>query len=636
MRIAGTVHDMAMVPAQFDNSPYGYISFETVEWFGEDYGLNELNVVAARPQDKEFAQQVVNQVKDKVEKNGFTIPMSLVAEPGQLPLDDILQAILILMGFLGLLSLFLSVFLIVNTVTALLAQQRRQIGVMKAIGARSGQLAGMYLVMVMAYGLMALVIAAPLSIVGSRALSRFLAAMFNFDLLQLEVPSYAILVQLAVGLLVPVLASLYPFAANLRVTAAQAMSTVRLGRGRFGTGGIDRLLSGANLWFARRVLLRPVLLSVRNIFRSKGRLVLTLLTLVLAGAIFIGVFSVSASLNRTVDDLMKLWNFDSLITFDRPYRAVRVEDEAQMVPGVVETDVWLQLPVRRVRDDDSEGQMIYMFAAPAGSRLVPGPAIVEGRWLLPEDENAVVVDAILLKQEPDLHVGGDIVLKVDGKDRHFTIVGMSMGMMSPMAYANYPYIARITGNVGEADAALVDIGYQDEESVLRVTRAVENHLEDSGMRVSVVGTMSVERAEAQVFFSIIVNLLLIMALMLALVGGLGLMGTMSINVLERTREIGVLRAIGSPNRGVAQVFILEGVAIGVMSWFLGALLAYPLGGLLCTAVGVPLLGSPLTFAFSFSGVWIWLALVVILSAIASFIPARNASRLTVREVLAYE
>jgi putative ABC transport system permease protein len=127
-----------------------------------------------------------------------------------------------------------------------------------------------------------------------------------------------------------------------------------------------------------------------------------------------------------------------------------------------------------------------------------------------------------------------------------------------------------------------------------------------------------------------------MALLLALVGGLGLMGTMSINVLERTREIGVLRAIGAPNKGVSQVFIREGIAIGVLSWAVGSLLAFPLGKALSDGVGIPVLGVPLNYSYSMTGVLMWLVMVILLSALASLLPARNASRLTVREVLAYE
>jgi putative ABC transport system permease protein len=636
LRIAGLVHDPAQLPAQIDGTPYGYISFETLEWFGEPYGFNELHIVAKNRDDKEHAQQVINQVKDKAEKNGLTIPMSMTAEPGQLPLDEILQALLLLMGTLGLLSLFLSTFLIINTVSALLAQQKRQIGVMKAVGARTSQLMGMYLGMVIVYGLIALIIAVPLSVVGSRALSRFMAAWFNFDLADLSTPPQAILVQIAVGLMVPILASLYPFIANLRITAAEAMSAYQMGKGRFGADLLDRLLSGANLWFARHILLRPLLLSLRNIFRSKGRLALTLITLILGGATFIGVFSIRASLDRTMDDLLHTWNFDAMFVFRQPYRVEKIVREAQGVPGVVQADTWIQLPARRVRPDGSEGQAIYLFAPRAGSELIPGPAIVEGRWLLPGDENAVVVDALLFKDEPDIELGGEIVLKIDDRERPFRIVGVSLGMLLPMAYANYPYIAHITGSVGRADAALVATERHDQASVVETTTALEEHFKRSGLRVSQVGTLAGERAEGEVFFGAIISLLLIMAVLLAIVGGLGLMGTMSINVLERTREIGVLRAIGARNRGVAWVFIREGIAIGVLSWLASSAFAYPLGKALSDAVGTSVLGAPLSFSYSMAGVVLWLVLVVILSALASFLPARSASRLTVREVLAYE
>ena len=635
--IAGTAHDPAQLPAKFDGTPYGYVTFETLEWMGESYGFNELHVIATHPEDKAWAQQVINRVKDKAEKSGYTIPLSMTAEPGQLPLNDVLQAILLLMGALGVLSLILSIFLIVNTVSAILTQQKRQIGVMKAIGGSSAQVFGMYLVMVIAYGVLALLVAIPLSIEGARALSRMLATFFNFDLPSMQIPPEAILIQVAVGLVLPVLASIYPFLASLRVSAAEAMSTHTLGKGRFGKNRIDRLLSGANVWFTRKAPIRPLLLSLRNTFRSKGRLALTLITLTLGAATFISVFSVRASLSQTVDDMMQYYNFDILLTFDRAYRSQKVQQEALSVPGVTNTDTWLQFPVRRVRPDGSESAMMYMFAPRADSSLVLSPALTEGRWLLPDDDNAVVVGSSLFKEETDLRLGDEIELKVNGQEHPFKIVGVSLGNnFGVIIYANNPYVAEVTDRVGEADALMVTLNAHDAASVEAESVALEKHFESSGLRVSAISTMTTERAEAEVIFDGIVALLLVMAILLALVGGLGLMGTMSINVLERTREIGVLRAIGAPNRGVAQVFILEGIAIGLLSWLFGALLALPMSQGLSQAVGMAIMGAPLSFSFSVPGLWLWLAIVVLLSALASFIPARNASRLTVREVLAYE
>jgi len=181
-------------------------------------------------------------------------------------------------------ALGLSVFLMINTVSALLAQQKRQIGVMKAIGGSTLQILGMYLVMVMLYGAAALVLAVPLGVVGAQSLSRGLATYFNFDLFSMNVPPQAILIQLVIGLVLPVLASVVPFLTGLRISPAEAMSSYTMGRGRFGASRFDRLISGANLWFTRGLPVRSLLLSLRNTFRSKGRLALTLITLTLGSA----------------------------------------------------------------------------------------------------------------------------------------------------------------------------------------------------------------------------------------------------------------------------------------------------------------------------------------------------------------
>lgn len=638
IRIAGLAYDPAQLPAQIDGTPYGYITFDTLEWFGESYGFNELHVIANHPEDKDWAQQVVNRVKDKAENSGYTIPLSMTAEPGQLPMNDVLQGILLLMGLLGVLSLFLSIFLVVNTVSALLTQQKRQIGVMKAVGGGTLQILGMYLVMVFSYGVMALMIAIPFGMYGARKLSSVLAVFFNFDLYSMDVPPQTYLIQAAVGLILPVLASLVPFLSNLRISAAEAMSSYTMGKGRFGKNWIDHFLSGANLWFVRKLSIRSILLSVRNTFRNKGRLTLTLITLTLGSATFISVFNVRASLSSTVEDMIKWFNCDTMFALDRSYRADKVQSEAESIPGVTKTDVWIQLPTRLVRRDESESGMIYMFAPTVRpDSLIVSPSLAEGRWLAPGDENAVVVPSALLIDEPELELGGDIVLKIDGDEHVFKIVGTFKGMaFLPIVYVNYDYITKITNRTGEADAVMIATQQHDSVYVDAVTRTLEERFNLVGIEIGLATTINTERRDAEASFDAIVALLLLMAILLALVGGLGLMGTMSINVLERTREIGVLRAIGAPNRSVASVFVLEGIIIGLMSWAMGAAVAIPMSRGLNQALGQAVMGVPLTYSYSLPGLWLWLVIVILLSILASFIPARTASRLTVREVLAYE
>ncbi|KAA0285175.1 MAG: ABC transporter permease, partial [Chloroflexi bacterium] len=510
VRIAGAAYDPAQLPAQIDGTPYGYVTFDTLEWFGEPYGFNELHVIAVNAQDKAWAQRVVNRVKDKVEKSGYTIPLSMIAEPGQLPMNDVLNGILLLMGLLGVLSLFLSVFLVVNTVSAILTQQKRQIGVMKAVGGSSAQILGMYLVMVLAYGALALLIALPLGVYGAQALSAALAGFFNFDLYSMESPPETFAVQIAIGLILPVLASLVPFVTSLRISAAEAMSNYSMSRGRFGGNVIDRLLSGANLWFARGFSIRSVLLSIRNTFRNKGRLILTLITLTLGSATFISVFNVRASLSSTVEDMIKWFNCDSMLALDRSYRADRIQSEAESIPGVVGTDVWIQLPARLIRDDGSESGLIYMFAPTVHpDSLIVSPSLAEGRWLAPGDENAVVVPSAMLLDEPEMKLGGDILLKVDGEEHTFKIVGTFKGMaFLPIMYVNYEYMTMITNRIGETDALMIALERHDPAYVDSVTRLVEERLEFVGVKIGLATTINTERRDAEASFDAIVSLLL--------------------------------------------------------------------------------------------------------------------------------
>lgn len=634
--VAGVAHDMIQMPAAFDGFPYGYVNLDTMEYLGEPSGYNELAVVPQPGLDKHTVDEVTSRVKDKLEKSDFTIMLNMGAEPGALPMEDILQAILLILSFLGFLSLFLSVFLIVNTISALVIQQIGQIGVMKAVGGRTFQIMGMYLGLVLCYGIIALIIAVPLGILGAQFLSRFMAEFFNFHLSSTEIPFFVILVQIGIGLFGPCLAAFFPLMTNLRGWAAEAMSVYNRGEGVQKKHALTNISASVNLWFSRVIDKRPVLMSLRNTMRSKARLVLTLITLTLAGAIFIGVFSVRTSLLLSLENMLRYYGFDVGINFTNEYRVETIKSDLNQVPDVEDVDVWLSNPMRRVRLDGTESESIMSFAPPAGSSIVRSPGILEGRWFDPEDEYAVVINTVLAKDERDIRVGDDIVLKVNGRKHHWRVVGIAVGILIPMIYTNYEAMAMEVGSYGKSSTALVLGKYHSHAYQLRLANVLETLLKKKGYRISSVMVIGDEREELTMNFNIIIYLLLIMALLLAIVGGMGLMGTMSINVIERTREIGVLRAIGASNRSVAMVFMREGVLIGLMSWGLGIVASLPLSQALCSLIGEVMLGAPMSVSFSVEGVWIWLLLVIVLSLLASFLPARSASRLTVREILAYE
>ena len=105
--------------------------------------------------------------------------------------------------------------------------------------------------------------------------------------------------------------------------------------------------------------------------------------------------------------------------------------------------------------------------------------------------------------------------------------------------------------------------------------------------------------------------------------------------MERIREIGVMRSIGADTKMILSIVVIEGLVIGLISWGLGALLSVPIGQALGGTIGDLLMGSPLTHSFSVQGVLLWMGVVIVLSTIASGMPAVKAARLEVRETLAH-
>jgi putative ABC transport system permease protein len=635
MRVAGLAHDVNQMPAAFSNLGYGYISLDTLEWLGEPRKFDQLNIlVNGDATDKDHNQAVANHVRDKIEKSGRNVLWVQVPEPGKHPVDQIVQALIYLMGALGGLSLVLSGFLVINTISALLTQQVRQIGIMKAIGGQRDQIVGMYLVMVLIFGGLSLLIAVPLGALGSWALTNFMAGMVNFDITSHAIPPSVIAMEVGVGLVVPVLSALIPIITSTRITVREALSQYGLAQNNARQGWVDRLLSGSVLLWGR--VSRPLLLSLRNTFRRKSRLALTLLTLTLGGAIFVSIFSVRDSMFLTLDDALKYWNYDVGVNFQHSYRAAQIETEARTIPGVITAEAWGFSGARRLRADDSESKSIILIAPPAATQML-SPVVLQGRWLLSDDENAVVINTDLVKEEKDLKVGDTLRLKIEGRKSDWKVVGLVKGLLAgPFAYINYPYFTVATRDAGKAASVQVQIQPNDLSTQLRVGKALEEHFKSIGMRVSSVDKIAELRAMVQYQFNVIIVLLLVMAVLIGVVGGLGLMGTMSINVLERTREIGVMRAIGASDGAIFRIVLVEGVLIGLMSWAIGAAIALPLSRVLSDTVGKLMLQAPLSFTFSIGGATMWFVIVAVVAALASFLPARSASRLTVREVLAYE
>lgn len=633
LQVAATVHDVTSFPYVFAGQVTAFVTPDTMEWLGGSRQYNQMYLtVAERAQDEQYVRKVAKAVGDQIAKSGREVFFTFVYQPGRHFATDITRALGLVMGFLGGLAVFLSAFLVINTISALLSQHIRQIGVMKAIGGQRFQLIGMYMTLVLSFGVLALVVAVPLSALLAYATAGGIATYLNFNPGPFRLPLGSLLLQVGVALVVPVAAAMVPVLNGTRLTIREAVSDYGLGSGQFGRSLFDRLLERI------RRLPRPLLISLRNTFRRKARLALTLSTLTLAGAIFIAVSSLRAAMDVAITETFGYILSDVNVSFDRSHRIQQLEPLVTSVPGVVRAEGWGMSSAQVLSDDESSSVEIFIYAPPADSTLIE-PTMTAGRWLLPEDENAIVIGNHLIKERPDLEVGDEVVIKIDDRDTTWRVVGiykMAGNVIPPIVYANYEYLTRIRNEIGRVANLRVVTASHDGASQKRMADALEVKFSEAGIQVSDITTGSTQIAQNTAQTDVLVNFLLVMAVLIAVVGGLGLMGTMSMNVLERTREIGVMRAIGASDGAILQLVIVEGMLIGVISWILGALLSLPISALLANVVGAAILSTPLKFVFSLEGFLMWLAGVLALSALASFLPARNAAHLTIREVLAYE
>lgn len=452
LRVSGRVHDVGQAQARMENAVYGYVTPETAAMLGEPAALDRLVLMASGDRfDEARVRRVASDVRRYLESAGHPVRQVDVPVPGEHPHAKIMGVLLLAMAAFGAFALVLSGVLVANLLLALMAAERRQIGVMKAIGGTPTQIARIYLAQASLYGVAALALAVPAGLLGGRELSRRFAVLLNFDLESLAVPAWVFLLVFVVALIVPLCAAAWPVHAAISMSVRAAVSAVGVDPTRFGSGRLERWVCGVG------TAGRPLLLGVRNSLRRRTRTVLTLSTIALAGSFFVSALSVRDSM---------------VLTADREF--------AEGVRTGIDRYSF-----------DQHMLMIYVF-------------------------------------------------------------------------------------------------------------------------------------------------LLVASAVLATVGGLGMATSTSLNVLERRREFGVLRAIGATPAAVGAIVVVEAAFVAGVGWVAAVLMAWPITALLGRFLTAALFPAGLDITLAPAGVAGWLALSLGIAVLASFAPALQVSRHSIRESISHE
>jgi putative ABC transport system permease protein len=654
LRVSGGVHDVGQAQARMENTVYGYITLATLAQLGEAPTLNQVKlVVSGDAFNEHYIESVVAEVKKTIESRGHAVTRIDIPTPGKHPHADIMGLLLLSLSSFGLFVLILSGVIVVNLLTALMAAQIRQIGIMKAIGGTRWQIARIYFGQALLLGAAAIAIAVPVGILGSRALCRAMALFLNFDVTSFAIPMWVFLLVAAIGFVVPLLAAAWPVWRGSGVSVREALADYGVAGNSFGASSIDRMLSGVG------GLTRPLLLAIRNNFRRRARLALTVLTLAVGGLFFMTALNLRASMINTLDRLFNSKQYDLGVSIAGMAQLDALNRVVRNTPGVRSAEGWIasegtipeaghavagastsHIASAGLHDSGSAGSKVddrfILLAVPSDTKMLK-PDVVAGAWLRPGDRDTLVLNGALASRSPRMRVGNRVTFPMGPGDVSLLVIGIVREPFSPpMAYMPREFFDAMPGHAGVTNSARLVLDKTDPASIDRVKAKLEENFAREGIKAVSMTSKGDNRFGFDQHMLMIYVALIIMSGMIGGVGGLGLMTTMSLNILERRREMGVMRAIGATPRAILLMLVAEGSIIGVVSWGIAAMAAWPLGNALGDFLVSKLFQSGLDFTFELRGLLVWLAISLILGAVASFVPAWDAIRHPIREALNYE
>jgi putative ABC transport system permease protein len=647
LTITGYVHDQSLALAG-QTAGVGYIQSDTLPYLGKPPALDQLLItVADQPglevpsRDRDAIVRTALSLVDRLKATpGIAIKQVAVPTPYEHPHQAISYTVLSALSAFGLLSLILSSILIATMVNGLLTQQIPQIGMMKAIGARSSRILQLYAIMVLLVSVLATVLAfVPGMVLGRTLAQMVLSSALNIDVASLSIPWWVLGTVIVAGVFVPLLIALLPLLRASRRTVREALDE------RGVVEQQSRITTGLFSWLGRlRRVDRILMAAFRNLFRRQARLFLSVGLLATGGAIFVSGFNVMAGFQAIPYTIYNEQRWDVEIWLGEPASSSELTATVEKVSGVSRVETWNiiatsiqnvgEIDVTRTYPDQGHGSLSLSAIPPSTSMLIP-PQVTEGRWLNPDDTDAVVLPPSILKTMPDVKVGDRVQLSVEDRPTTWRVIGITGGMGGSCPCVAQKGFERASGQEDQANVVRIITDQHDKDARVAIGQAAAQALTDAGIKPQEPRSIDTVVESTEGHSVILVGVILLIASTIGIVGLIGLGSTMSTNIIERTREFGVMKAIGASGSTIRRVVVFEGVFIAAVSCVVAAIPAIALTWAMGAGLGNLFLSTPIPFELSAQGIAIWILVVVLGAALATLAPAAQAARLTVREALAY-
>lgn len=502
---------------------------------------------------------------------------------------------------------------------------------MKAIGASSGQIRGIYYRGISLLALFGLLLSVPAALYVSKLYVDMISPSINIDIKSYSVPVWVLLVQMAVGLGIPLLAAAIPIIRASRMTIRQTLIEYGGEEHDYGTSWAERKLTNF------KFLSYPVRLGIRNTFRRKGRFMLTTSVAALAVAMLIATFNVVGTLDKVVVDERTSKNWDLEVRFEETYPSVAIDKLLKSIAGITDTELFVQadafiLGEVHAGSAENPGLPVQLNVLQPNSTMVALP-ILEGRWLS-EGEREIVVSHRILEHRSELRLGSLVDLEINGEVLQFRLVGVAR-VIGPLGVyvTNTPFPSE---TILGANGVFVVAEESNKSAADALKDAIRLAAENANISLHSNATAWEAVSVVEDHFDIILFLLALLTLIVVLIAANGIILTMTTSILERTREIGVLKAIGGSNYQLVKMLLSESGIIALLSWAMGCVITLPISFLVTYWLGMLLIEAPFPLALDYLVFAYSLPFIVTVAIIATLIPAVSIMRLSVRKALIYE
>jgi len=539
--------------------------------------------------------------------------------PGKSGFDDVTK----ILSVVTLLALLGALVLLSSTISGLVGEQTPEIATMKAIGAGRKQIRRVYLRTAVLLGGLGALAGAVLGILLSWALTSYFASSLFAISAPFSVDLPVVAASIALGVIGPPLAAMPAVRRAARLPLAETLQAAGSATGS--EGRLDRLLRRA------RFLPRTAQIGLRSVSRRRRRSLTTALQVALAVATLLAFLALASSVSNTVNQSWNSFRFtmdaESVMGQALPPSAGSL---IASVPGVARVQPQLR---NNVKLGGQDGQV---WALPDGSMY--GFHLVSGRLLTAADTRAlarVIVVEQSIARASNTHVGQRVSVRTAAGDVPFKVVGIvsdqqmnGIVLFAPLATmqsvlhtpgaVNYYWIQTTSGN-----HQLID------QTNMRIERVTAAH----GLQMKTTREY-VAQANDRAAYRGLTTAITAMGLLIVAISMVALINTLTMVVLERTREIGVLRCIGAHARDVRRIFATEGLTIALAGWLIGIPLGFGLAHGVVTLVQ-NVVNEHLLFTFPALNIPLALIGTLILALLVIQIPLRRAVRFKPGEALRY-